>query len=164
MLHIYAALAEQERRMISERTRQALAAARERGVVLENAKQALANKNKFSSVERQLLIDTGSGRAESHVQLAAKIGEQLLDLAAGYVDIVGGPPNHTHNLVCRKMNNGMGMGGGLDPGCGGHGRPPSICRRPAGAVVTLTVTLTLLRWARCLHVSEQNRELDRCGW
>jgi len=45
MLHIYAALAEQERRMISERTRQALAAARERGVVLGNAKQALANKN-----------------------------------------------------------------------------------------------------------------------
>lgn len=45
MLHIYAALAEQERRMISERTRQALAAARERGVVLGNAKQALANKS-----------------------------------------------------------------------------------------------------------------------
>src|SRR5215204_5216453 len=34
MLHIYAALAKQERRMISERTRQALAAARERGVVV----------------------------------------------------------------------------------------------------------------------------------
>jgi DNA invertase Pin-like site-specific DNA recombinase len=45
MLHIYAALAEQERRMISERTRQALAAARERGVVLGNAKQALVNKS-----------------------------------------------------------------------------------------------------------------------
>ena len=49
MLHIYAALAEQERRMISERTRQALAAARERGVVLENAKQALANKNESAA-------------------------------------------------------------------------------------------------------------------
>ena len=46
MLHLYAALAEQERRLISERTRQALAAARERGVVLGNAKQARANKNK----------------------------------------------------------------------------------------------------------------------
>ena len=31
--------------MISERTRQALAAARERGVVLGNANQALVNKN-----------------------------------------------------------------------------------------------------------------------
>jgi DNA invertase Pin-like site-specific DNA recombinase len=31
--------------MISERTRQALAAARERGVVLGNAKQALVNKS-----------------------------------------------------------------------------------------------------------------------
>ena len=29
--------------------------------------------------------------------------------------------------------------------------------------VTLDVTLSLLRWARCLHVREQNRELDRCG-
>ena len=34
MLHIYAALAEKERRMISERTKAALRAAKERGVVL----------------------------------------------------------------------------------------------------------------------------------
>ena len=32
-----------------------------------------------------------------------------------------------------------------------------------GAGVTLDVTLSLLRWARCLHACEQNRELDRCG-
>jgi DNA invertase Pin-like site-specific DNA recombinase len=44
MLHIYAALAEKERAMISERTKVALAAAKERGVVLGNQKQADAMK------------------------------------------------------------------------------------------------------------------------
>jgi DNA invertase Pin-like site-specific DNA recombinase len=43
MLHIYAALAEQERRMISARTKAALSAARDRGVTLGNQAQANAN-------------------------------------------------------------------------------------------------------------------------
>lgn len=44
MLHIYAALAEKERALISERTKAALAAARERGVQLGNQAQADANR------------------------------------------------------------------------------------------------------------------------
>src|SRR6516165_8861807 len=44
MLHIKAAVAEEERRMIAQRTRDALAAAKERGVVLGNQAQADANK------------------------------------------------------------------------------------------------------------------------
>src|SRR6476659_2641497 len=43
MLHIYAALAEKERALISERTKTALAAARERGMQLGNQAQADAN-------------------------------------------------------------------------------------------------------------------------
>ena len=45
MLHIYAALAEQERRQISERTKSALKAAKARGVKLGNQTQADANRD-----------------------------------------------------------------------------------------------------------------------
>jgi len=45
MLHIYAALAEQERRMISERTKVAMQAAKDRGVTIGNANFGEANRN-----------------------------------------------------------------------------------------------------------------------
>jgi DNA invertase Pin-like site-specific DNA recombinase len=44
MLHIYAALAEKERRMISARTRAALKVAKARGVALGNPQQAARNR------------------------------------------------------------------------------------------------------------------------
>jgi DNA invertase Pin-like site-specific DNA recombinase len=50
MLHIYAALAEQERRMISQRTKDALRKAKERGVVLGDA--ALGARTKAQAAAR----------------------------------------------------------------------------------------------------------------
>jgi DNA invertase Pin-like site-specific DNA recombinase len=60
MLHIYAALADKERRNISIRTEQALAAAKARGQKLGNPKQAKANEREadiFAKTLRPTLIE-----------------------------------------------------------------------------------------------------------
>ena len=60
MLHIYAALAEKERRNISIRTKQALAAAKARGVRLGNVEQAKENKreaDRYAKTLRPILIE-----------------------------------------------------------------------------------------------------------
>jgi DNA invertase Pin-like site-specific DNA recombinase len=60
MLHIYAALAEKERRNISIRTKQALAAAKARGVQLGNVEQAKENKreaDRYANTLRPILIE-----------------------------------------------------------------------------------------------------------
>lgn len=49
-IHIYAALAEEERRLIRERTKAALAAAKKRGVELGRNGKALAKKNRQAAV------------------------------------------------------------------------------------------------------------------
>ena len=54
-LHIYAALAEQERRMISQRTSAGLQAAKVRGVKLGN--QKLADANREAAAERDAAIE-----------------------------------------------------------------------------------------------------------
>ena len=52
VLHIYAALAEQERKMISQRTRAGLQQAKARGVQLGRTGAALAAKNAAAAAER----------------------------------------------------------------------------------------------------------------
>jgi DNA invertase Pin-like site-specific DNA recombinase len=54
LLHIYAALAEKERNLISTRTKAALAAAKARGVRLGNAAQAEANKLQADAAAERL--------------------------------------------------------------------------------------------------------------
>jgi DNA invertase Pin-like site-specific DNA recombinase len=50
VLHLFAALAEKERALISTRTRQALAAAKARGVALGNPKLHVARKSALKAV------------------------------------------------------------------------------------------------------------------
>src|SRR6201989_1185613 len=53
VLHLFAALAEKERALISTRTRQALAAAKARGVTLGNPKLAVARKSAVEAVKAE---------------------------------------------------------------------------------------------------------------
>ena len=70
MLHIYAAVAEEERRMISSRTKAALAAAKARGVILGNAEQAAVNR--AGAVSRaQAISETLRDMAELSARAAA---------------------------------------------------------------------------------------------
>ena len=78
-LHIYAALAEQERDFISKRTKAALAEAKDRGVVLGGLRDKTNARNK----QRQLLAVE---RAESTRKLIAPMiaaGSSLREVAAG---------------------------------------------------------------------------------
>lgn len=83
LLHLYAALAEKERALISQRTRNALAAARRRGVKLGNAQQARKNKSAadaFAESLRPVLTDTVGLSA---TQIAEKLNEDGVRTARG---------------------------------------------------------------------------------
>ncbi|MFH0300995.1 recombinase family protein [Bradyrhizobium sp. 31Argb] len=77
LLHIKAAVAEEERRMISQRTREALAAAKERGVVLGNQAQADANKAAAAARDAGLLdILMEIGWEQSYKDIAEQLTER----------------------------------------------------------------------------------------
>jgi DNA invertase Pin-like site-specific DNA recombinase len=56
-LHIFAALAQEERRLISDRTRAALAEAKKRGVRLGRHAEVLADKHRKEAVDRAITLE-----------------------------------------------------------------------------------------------------------
>jgi len=73
MLHIYAALAEKERALISERTKVALQAAKERGVKLGNQAQADANKAAAAARDASLKATLIELSAKSYREIAQEL-------------------------------------------------------------------------------------------
>jgi DNA invertase Pin-like site-specific DNA recombinase len=89
MLHIYAALAEKERRLISARTKAALAAARERGTRLgRNGAERLAPAYRAEAVERAqalapVVAEVRAGGASSLRAIAAGLNTRGITTAQG---------------------------------------------------------------------------------
>ena len=84
MLHIYAALAEKERRLISERTKAGLAAAKRRGVKLggSNAQSELAAKGARERAEQLRPVFTELADLSAH-QAAAELNRRKIASATG---------------------------------------------------------------------------------
>ena len=93
VLHLFAALAEKERHLISERTKAGLAAARRRGVTLGNP-QLRAGKPSYAAKARQAQADEADRRAaQLHriVSDAMAAGKRSLQEVADHLNVLGIP-------------------------------------------------------------------------
>ena len=83
LLHIYAALAEQERALISKRTKDALRAAKKRGVVLGNAKLATDQRNAAVAAAEALQPVLVELAGQSTRDIAAELTKRKLRTVRG---------------------------------------------------------------------------------
>jgi DNA invertase Pin-like site-specific DNA recombinase len=89
MLHLYAAFAEKERSLISQRTRAALAAAKERGVVLGSATLHIARERAIAS--NQAAADERAAKVLPIIKKAQKAGATSLRAIAQVLNDRGIP-------------------------------------------------------------------------
>jgi DNA invertase Pin-like site-specific DNA recombinase len=89
MLHLYAAFAEKERSLISQRTRAALAAAKERGVVLGSATLHIARERAIAS--NQAAADDRAAKVLPIIRKAQKAGATSLRAIAQVLNDRGIP-------------------------------------------------------------------------
>lgn len=93
VLHLFAALAEKERHLISERTKAGLAAARRRGVKLGNPRLQ-AGTASYAATARQAQADKADARAEQLrmiVSDATAAGKRTLQEIADHLNVLGIP-------------------------------------------------------------------------
>ncbi|MDA9401501.1 recombinase family protein [Bradyrhizobium sp. CCBAU 45389] len=89
VLHLFAALAEKERALISTRTRQALSAAKARGVTLGNPKLAVARKSAIETVKAE--ADRYAANVLPIIREAQKAGASTLRQVAEALNARGIP-------------------------------------------------------------------------
>jgi DNA invertase Pin-like site-specific DNA recombinase len=83
MLHIYAALAEKERAMISERTRDALAKAKQRGVVLGNPNVGKMNTEAAAARDAKLKPVLEAMRGKPYREIARELTNRNIPTPRG---------------------------------------------------------------------------------
>jgi DNA invertase Pin-like site-specific DNA recombinase len=112
MLHLYAALAEKERRQISERTRAALAARKERGTKLGNPR----NAGHAASAGRQAQVDAARQFAAGVLPTIAKLQEAGVTSYRGLAEALNGRGVRTARGGRWQVSNVRNLLARADPG------------------------------------------------